>query len=397
MLPAPAADQLNVTLPFQPLNSLNFVFTTKCNLRCTYCPSIAEGYQGQNTPDNLLRYIIDYVKWARIPRVGMGFYGETTFRKGWHEYVQELIEAGVELTLCSNFNMPLSEPEISVLSRFRQLDMSIDTASQSLLKEIRPPANIGRMLYNMHRVRSRALRDLVPEPRFHWYCVITNKNVHHLAEYMAFVISNRVSIVGLNEIQKYQGARPDVFSWFELEGEEYLAAYAQLEAAESLARTHGVVINYPSVAWRQFAARKKEEEEARLAGKCPTPAAPFRPPQLRLRSLPGWGRIYLPDLIDGIPAGHTRLCSSPWDTIYIGPDGNVYPCCVSPRPLGRITPETTIDDILHGDPYRRFRENLLQGEIQGQDCFKCPIRPLAPNQAEYNLITQGPCGPQSCC
>ncbi len=397
MYPALAIDQHDATLPFQPLSSLNFVFTTKCNLRCTYCASIAADYQGQDTPDNLLRYLIDYIKWAGIPRVNMGFFGETTFRKGWHHYALELIEAGVELSLVSNFNLPLSDSEVFVLSRFQQLDMSVDCLSKDLLKEIRPPANIGRMLYNMHRVRSRALSDRVREPRFHWYCVITNKNAHQLADYLAFVISNRVKHVGLNEIQKYEGARPEVFSWFELEGQEYLDAYAQLEAAERLAATHGVQIHYPSLAWRQFAAYKNHAERARLAGESPAPPYPFRPPQLRLRSLPGWGRIYLPDLLEGLPAGHTRLCSSPWDTVYVGPDGNVYPCCVSPEPLGRITSSTTLDDILQADSYRLFRENLLRGDIQGQVCFKCPIRPLAPNQKEHDLITQGPCPTQSCC
>ncbi len=54
--------------------------------------------------------------------------------------------------------------------------------------------------------------------------------------------------------------------------------------------------------------------------------------------------------------------------------GRVYPCCYlvnTDQVMGNIN-DASFGEIWHGEPYRRFRKQLLEGREQLDGCATCP-------------------------
>ncbi|WP_420404972.1 SPASM domain-containing protein [Nisaea sp.] len=67
--------------------------------------------------------------------------------------------------------------------------------------------------------------------------------------------------------------------------------------------------------------------------------------------------------------GH-RFCSMPWHRLSIQPDGEVYPCPLSAKPIGNLN-EQTIDEIWNGERLATFRSKVNVVEDQNEDCRNC--------------------------
>jgi radical SAM protein with 4Fe4S-binding SPASM domain len=70
------------------------------------------------------------------------------------------------------------------------------------------------------------------------------------------------------------------------------------------------------------------------------------------------------------PAQDT-FCILPWMHLYVGPDGNVLPCCVADQrlPLGNIKQES-ISSIMNGPAAQTLRSNMLNGQ-RSPECEFC--------------------------
>lgn len=65
------------------------------------------------------------------------------------------------------------------------------------------------------------------------------------------------------------------------------------------------------------------------------------------------------------------FCVLPWMHLYIGPDGNVLPCCQADPtlPMGNIQTSSVID-IVKSEQYNRLRSNMLNGK-RSRECSRC--------------------------
>lgn len=65
------------------------------------------------------------------------------------------------------------------------------------------------------------------------------------------------------------------------------------------------------------------------------------------------------------------FCILPWIHLYVGPDGNVLPCCVGDKsyPVGNIL-EDSIDNIIKSNKFNIIRENMLTG-LWSKECNHC--------------------------
>lgn len=82
------------------------------------------------------------------------------------------------------------------------------------------------------------------------------------------------------------------------------------------------------------------------------------------------------------------FCVLPWMHLYIGPDGNVLPCCRSDRnfSMGNIQ-TTSILDIANSDQFNQLRANMLNGK-RSKECSGCYVREdagLTSSRQIYNL------------
>ena len=65
------------------------------------------------------------------------------------------------------------------------------------------------------------------------------------------------------------------------------------------------------------------------------------------------------------------FCVLPWMHLYVGPDGNVLPCCVADQkfPMGNIN-NTSVDDIVKSSTFNLLRTNMLAGN-RSKECSRC--------------------------
>ena len=70
---------------------------------------------------------------------------------------------------------------------------------------------------------------------------------------------------------------------------------------------------------------------------------------------------------------HTQdtFCVLPWMHLYIGPDGNVLPCCVADHdhPIGNIEKDS-VDRIVHSEKFNVVRHNMLTSH-RSKECARC--------------------------
>jgi len=65
------------------------------------------------------------------------------------------------------------------------------------------------------------------------------------------------------------------------------------------------------------------------------------------------------------------FCVLPWMHLYVGPNGNVLPCCLADQqfPMGNIE-EQGIDSILKSSAFNQLRKNMLTG-LRSKECSRC--------------------------
>lgn len=70
-------------------------------------------------------------------------------------------------------------------------------------------------------------------------------------------------------------------------------------------------------------------------------------------------------------SNRTRLCLQPWNTINVGADGTVYPCCVTvdDMNIGNLA-EQSLEEIIVGPKMAEIRNRLVSGNLTGA-CVDC--------------------------
>ena len=83
---------------------------------------------------------------------------------------------------------------------------------------------------------------------------------------------------------------------------------------------------------------------------------------------------------DGWDPTTTRQCFVPWEVPYVDKDGRVFPCCfaaaASDSRLGTLGDGATLETIWNGVAFRRFRDDLVDGETTPAICRRCTTVPL---------------------
>ena len=67
------------------------------------------------------------------------------------------------------------------------------------------------------------------------------------------------------------------------------------------------------------------------------------------------------------------FCTMPWNHQFIGPDGNIKPCCRFVMPKGvrnNIKGEKSLQEVFLGEHQSKLRNDLANG-IRNPGCVKC--------------------------
>ncbi|MDP6978755.1 MAG: radical SAM protein [Myxococcota bacterium] len=226
-----------------PVESIEFNFTNRCNLRCVYCPqgSHEDGFHAE-TADWQLDEILGYIDRNGVKHASIGYYGETTMVAGWEDVCERLMDRGVALTIVSNFSRVLSEREFDVLSRFEEIQVSIDSVDQATLRRVRKSVDVRTIVYDCQRIQAAALVAGRPVPRMIWTGVLTREVVFGLREFVAMAASCSIKQVNFNSVGYFDGANGESLHVCDLAEADFLKAAEEIERALALAKSLGVAL-----------------------------------------------------------------------------------------------------------------------------------------------------------
>lgn len=336
-------------------SSLWINLTSRCNLRCVYCTVGKPGHIDRDISDVSLEKILAFIREVRPTRVMVGCYTETTSYDGWVEVVRAITDQGLSVNVISNLARLLDAEEIDTLARCATLQTSIDTIDRDRLKEVRKGADIRTILYNVVRIRGRALELGITPPRMEWICVPTRENFSGLMEYVGCAIACGVSSISINPVLQFQDAKQKLPDLLDFPDAELREVFAKFEAAAAFAFTHGVA----------FALGNRDLIEERLRNS-ETTAKPESAVRGELVAALGRVSFYARQLHTGM----TRLCSQPWDNVVLSDKGELYPCTICGTPLANLDDYERLDDALSSPALVKWKQNLLDG-TPGQACVNC--------------------------
>ncbi|HYH21176.1 MAG TPA: radical SAM protein [Azospirillum sp.] len=185
---------------------IHLEFTSRCNLRCVYCPVSQPDYHGQDLEIPDFDAIVGTLEARGRPRVVINGHGETTLLPGWHERVEALAARGFDISIISNFARLFSDEEVQALTRLCAVQISVDSHRPELLRRLRRKVDLGTILVNMSNVRARAQADGRPAPSFSWSCVVSDQVALDLVDYVRFGLASGVSHFTFCNLTQY----PDI-------------------------------------------------------------------------------------------------------------------------------------------------------------------------------------------
>jgi MoaA/NifB/PqqE/SkfB family radical SAM enzyme len=319
-----------------PLKVLTLEFTSKCDLRCVYCPKSDQASDQVGGRD--MDMSLDSVRKAAELSVALApemvvldGTGETTTLPDWMERCRAF-ERNPKPVFNINTNLAriLSDEEIAYLVDFDVIHVSIDTADATLLRAMRRKVNLQTIVYNIVRLRASAISQGRSGPKLVVHAVLTNRYVGHLLDLAHLCVALNVNALTLLDLYELTYSRQAGLSSVGSCSQEVLASFrAEVEAVKVILSENHLDFNMS-----------------------PTLVTLLSDDQTVARS-------YSPGL--------TRICSQPWEHSFIAADEAVFPCCVSGEKVGQL------DDFQRlGEPegVRMFRKRLLVGDVPSP-CVNC--------------------------
>lgn len=340
--------------------TIHIEFTSRCNLRCTFCHASQPDYNGRELDADTLKNIINEIKSRNPAVVSVNGHGETTIYKNWHQHCNQMLDAGIPLHVISNFAKEMSPDELHALSRFQSIEISCDTSDPDLFKRIRRGANLETLCLNIMRLRETAEKKTGHMPKLSFSCVVSDQNVLSLMDYVSFARSLGVGHFNFCNLTKYPDldhiANPNHIT--EMPIEMLHEAEISLTKTFEFLQHKGVPFHF------QQGLLDSLREKIRSVKTPPTPVkqpvaasvAPVAPHRYSA----------------GKQAAHTRDCLDPWSFVQVQANRDILPCCWH-EPVYSLGKNQSLSDVLNNQRMKKLRRELLTGELPW-DCMSCPCR-----------------------
>lgn len=345
------------------LDTINTTFTNRCNLRCIYCPegTHPEDYYADMAPP-LFNEILDLGRAKKLKNINISFYGESMHYSEWYKYATAIMDAGIDITMGSNFARLATPEEIPVLARMKQIRISVDTDDIEILRKIRRSMDLRTVIYNVLKVRGYCIAHDMPVPDMLFACVLSDKVVSQVSDLVSLCVALGIPLLTFNEVVEIGDSPGGLRNIAELEGQELADAIRYIEEGLALAKRLGLKTYFaePHLARIYSAAAGTLSKDSEIVHRMGVIGVTYG---------------ITADSLDRLPEGKTRMCLSPWVNATIDPKGKVFACCVSGQVMGVIGEDGSLAEIMENDAYRDLRTQLLTGHGLNDDCALCPLIP----------------------
>ena len=201
-----------------PLHSYQFEtmiveITSKCNLRCIFCPKSIRGNdqipgRDMDMPADQIDQTLALTRELKPHSVAMVGIGELTFRKDWLEVAERFFEHDTAFTLNSNFGRIYSDAELDALLRFSAITISIESADPVIQKELRKAVDLSKIVTNIRALQQRARMRGMPLPELRVNCTVSDRNaygIYDLAELCVELDINQFNLSSFYEMDGLEG------------------------------------------------------------------------------------------------------------------------------------------------------------------------------------------------
>ena len=374
--PKPTAEVSEGQLGSQ-LQFVNLELTTRCTFRCTYCTHSSSKWSEQDYPLSRIEEILDAIIALGVPSVGLSGSGESTMLPHWQRCAKRFLDAGVKVSIISNFDRSFTAEEILVLARFTGITVSVDTVDYQLAREIRRKGDINRILLNIARVKAAAVHN--PAPHFGINVVVAGTNVFGLADLVKLGLQLGVSGYFFGALRMMPASHHDA----RMERERNMFPLDNLPAPEKIRALAAIVEAERLVANAGGNVTCSDDLKTSLVSVAPPPIKnPFHHTSEE-------GVVGSPS--DCPPKALTRSCLRPWTEVFIRATEELLPCCYwregssywpgassakATDSEGTVNPRSHFD----GPAIRAAKVSLLSGDLQ-PCCANCPIYPMVSTDA----------------
>ena len=197
-----------------PIKQVRIDLTDKCNLRCVYCSVSAKNYVGIDMRDAIaadaITAVVKLKNFHPLEAIDLNGHGETTYRNGWVEIIQPLFDNGVKVRLQSNFAKQFSEKELLALSGMDQIAISIDSANQELLRDVRRHVDIRQIVTNITLIRAIAIQASRRPPAFIFSCGLYDKSALHVEELARLAVALGIRVVNFWNLHRHEHQDTDL-------------------------------------------------------------------------------------------------------------------------------------------------------------------------------------------
>lgn len=337
--------ELDLLAPFPA--GVTVDYSTKCNLRCTYCATGSSTYVETDMSERVIDDIASFCRQLEVRDVWLSASGETTMTPGWEESLGVFLDdrGFFRPHINSNFARPFTKKDLDALNRFGDVQISLDSSEPELTKKLRT-ADLRTIVFNIVRLRQTMIannRSTVLRIN----CVVSRENITHIEGLASLALLLGISHVMLSELSD-SNDNPRMPDLLDKMTEEEAVAFAR-----SVFRANELLRGSPTTIDVQGALLAKLMPALKALGEGVTPTnvmANFRA---------------------GTRQSVVGPCLEPWNTVIVTATGNVNGCCGSSEPSGNVN-EAPLLDIYNGEKARAFRQRLLDG---GPDlpCKVCPV------------------------
>lgn len=319
----PAGDSARFLSVFMDQNN-------KCNLRCRMCgfsdPRV-DGLPGYDLPRWAFERIADEL-FPRATYVCLSIMTEPFMTRDFADRLETVRRHGVPFSDVITNGTLLTEESIAKIldSQLSRFIFSIDGGTKAVYESIRPGAVFERVIGNFKLLQARRRERGVTLPKLRINHVLSELNIDHFDAFL------------------------DLLEWLEPE-EIQVRTVSRMSDAEIQESSDPVFWN------------KVRDVRVKLAAFC------------RRTGIVDSGflrdRHSLIELFTG--SSEKLICTKPWNTLAIHPNGDVFPCMAWSRPpIGNLRTDT-FDEIWRGEKLEVLRREFAEVR-PGLDCLHCTIR-----------------------
>jgi hypothetical protein len=356
------------------LRRVTLEFTTRCNLRCSYCALAQPHHPDRDLNLDQFDTLLGELKELGVEYVQISGAGETTVVKNWDHYLYQLVDAGFQVSIITNFAKPMSERAAEALSRCVEVTTSCDTVDPELFNAIRSRGDFRMFLHNILRIRALCLEQNRPAPRLIWNMVANDKTILGVPRWAALGLALGIDHFQISEMTKF----PDVEGAFNvqpigtLSRQELEQARAGVEQARRLIASAGKAFNILPFAEEVLAGTRKSIRQ--VFDLIPGPGGNLiiqgGRKWIEHRGDDGSVREEVEPPPQAAPERMTRNCILPWTEACFWAGKGVTPCCLI-RGTAAFSGSGVLD-VINSPGFVSIREGLLSGNL-APACHTCSM------------------------